>query len=150
MSVVFLTLYTFRTLTVNCTKTTVPAGSTCMVIEGAYRVYFEEGAVDTSSTMSSMESDVEAAMGDDVFVGGTIEKVTWIGDELPSSPTGDEANEPDTVEPANNDDVASSTPAIIGASVGGILAIGLLAFYRRRNVKTDDDTLTSPPGGSTE
>jgi hypothetical protein len=99
--------------------------------------------------MESMNADVEAGMDDDTFTGGNIVKITWL-DELPSTSTGDQSNEADssaTVRSVNND--RNSTPAIVGASVGGILAIGLLAFYRRRNMKADDDTLTTPPGGST-
>lgn len=129
---------------------TVGEGETCLVIEGAYRVYFAEGAVDTTSTMKSMEADVATGMDSGTFTGGNIKNLVWLNG-LPSSSNGDQANESEssgTVQSVSNDR-GNSTPAIIGASVGGILVIGLVAFYRRRNTKADDDTMTTPPGGST-
>lgn len=129
---------------VECTESTVNAGETCIVVDGAYRVYFAEGAVDTISTMESMEADVEAGMDDGQFTGGNIVQVTWLDDSDGSEANGGESGGVSAADNSNG----SSTPAIVGASVGGILAIGLIAFYRRRNMKADDDTLTTPPGGS--
>lgn len=131
-----------------CTESKVSTGETCLVLEGAYRVYFEQGAVGISSAMESMEDQVEEGMDDDAFVGGNILKVVW-KESLDDPNTDDNPSEAESPTVPSSSTVSrnSNAPAIIGASVGGILALGMVAFYRRRNVKaTDDDTFTTPSG----
>lgn len=132
-----------------CTETEVSDGETCIVLEGAYRVYFEDGAVGTSDTMANMDSQVENGMDNDSFIGGDILKVTWLDsleDPAPDQPSGADSV---PVEPLDDEVRSASTPAIVGASVGGIMGLGLLAFYRRRTLKTsDDDTFTTPAGNN--
>ena len=116
-------------------------------MEGEYRVYFDHDADGIDAAMQSMNGQVEEGMVDDVFVGGNIAKVTW-KENL------DDPNTDDTPSGAESPTVPSSSsvsnsnaPAIIGASVGGILLLGMAALYRRRNLKaTDDDTFTTPSG----
>eukprot|EP00429_Kryptoperidinium_foliaceum_P005580 CAMPEP_0176022108 /NCGR_PEP_ID=MMETSP0120_2-20121206/10754_1 /TAXON_ID=160619 /ORGANISM="Kryptoperidinium foliaceum, Strain CCMP 1326" /LENGTH=269 /DNA_ID=CAMNT_0017355241 /DNA_START=223 /DNA_END=1032 /DNA_ORIENTATION=+ len=133
---------------VQCTDNVATDGQTCVVVGGAYQVYFAEGAVDTGSTMESLENEVEKGMDDDKFTGGDVEKVTW--KSRLSDNTGDAANEADSPTVRSVDNSGNSMPVIVGASIGGIVAIGLLAFYRRRNLKNnDDDTFNTPHGGST-
>ncbi len=141
---------TYPSIPDECTETEVLEGETCVVVEGAYRVYFEDGAVGSSNTMAYMEGQVAEGMESDSFVGGDILKVTWM-DSVEGPTTEDLPSGADSVpvRPANNEVRSGSTPAIVGASVGGILGIGLLAFYRRRSVKaTDDDTFTTPAGNN--
>jgi len=97
-----------------------------------------------------MEGQVQDGMDNDSFVGGDILKVTWLNSvEAPSPPDDPSGADSIPVQPSNNQVRNGSTPAIIGASVGGVLGIGLLAFYRRRSVKmTDDDTFTTPAGNN--
>ena len=123
------------------------AGQTCLVVEGAYRVYFEQGAVGINDAMQSMNAQLEEGMGEGVFEGDNIVQVTW-KENLDDPNTDDTPSgaESPTV-PSGSTVSNSNAPAIIGASVGGILALGMVALYRRRNLKaTDDDTFTTPSG----
>lgn len=117
-------------------------------MEGAYRVYFEQGADGISSAMESMEDQVEEGMDNDKFVGGNIVKVVW-KESLDEPNTDDTPNgaESPTVPSSGTVSRSNNAPAIIGASVGGILVLGMVALYKRRNIKaTDDDTFTTPSG----
>lgn len=126
-------------------------GQSCAIIDGAFTVFYEAGTANADQTSEKIESDVQEGMDLGKFDGGDISSVTWI-DELESrSPGGNEINEGEnvSVQPVNPDR-NGSTPVIIGASVGCLLAIGLLAVYRRRSLKNnEDDILTEGPGGST-
>eukprot|EP00934_Nitzschia_sp_Nitz4_P006063 Nitzschia sp. Nitz4//scaffold3_size479765//119425//120279//NITZ4_000051-RA/size479765-augustus-gene-0.12-mRNA-1//1//CDS//3329550611//6053//frame0 len=121
-------------------------GTECVVIEGGFMVYFDEDATDIDSTVESIMIDVETAMDEGSLVSGDIVSVTWRDGLEPSTP-GDAATGGDTVRTVN-DDNGSNTAIIVGASVGGILVLGLAAFYRRRVKTADDDTLTTGFPGS--
>lgn len=111
-----------------------------------------ESGGDYSATMSAIEEDVKASMDDGALVTDEIVSVAWRDSLTPSTPV-DQSNEPDpptTVGSiSNNRNISTGT--IIGASVGGLLILGLAALYGRRSEKlNDEETLTAvTPGGST-
>lgn len=118
------------------------------MVEGGYGVFFDQGSVGVNALMMDINSAVQQGMDDGSFVGGDIESVDWTTSLQVNNAGAANTGESATVRSVNNDN-GSSTPIIIGASVGGIVAVGLIAFYRRRNMKhSDEDTFTTPAGGS--
>lgn len=118
------------------------------MVEGAYRVYFEEGSAGSPAVMIQMNEAVEMGMDDGAFVEGNIRNVAWI--ESPQGKSVGAINNGNTTVRSDGSNGSSTTPIVVGASVGAFALIGLLAFYRRRNTKNnDEDTFTTPPGGTT-
>lgn len=133
---------------VECSSSSdLPDGKTCVVVEGAYRVYFEEDSANTDAVMIQMNQAVKKGMDEDLFVGGDIENVEWTESPQPNNAGAVNNGESPTVRSVGDDGV-NSTPIIVGASVGGLAAIGLITFYRRRSKGNDEDTFTAPPDGS--
>jgi hypothetical protein len=96
-----------------------------------------------------MNQAVKKGMDSGFYVEGDIRNVEWTNSPVPNSAGAVNNGETDTVRSANKAG-ETSTPIIVGASVGGLAAIGLIAFYRRRSLKgNDEDTFTTPPGFST-
>jgi hypothetical protein len=110
-------------------------------------VYFDEGSVNTDAVMIKMNQAVKKGMDEDAFVGSDIENVEWTESPQPNSAGAVTNGESPTVRSVSDNGV-NSTPIIVGASVGGLAAIGLITFYRRRSKANDEDTFTAPPDGS--
>lgn len=138
---------------ISCDEFVAPAvdGQSCAIIDGAFTVYFDADLTSEGEITQNIKADVQEAMDLGKLDGGEITTVSWIDSIESRSPPSNEINEGETVpvQPVDSER-NGSTSVIIGASVGGLLAIGLLAFYRRRSLKNgEDDIFTAGPGDST-
>jgi len=133
---------------VECSTGSTPAeGQSCVVVEGAYTIYFAEGSVDNSAVMMRMNDAVRESMDSGEFAGGDINSVVWVESPQPNS-AGAVKDSSETIR-STPDDGVESMPIIVGASVGGLAAIALIAFYRRRSLKAqEEDTFMTPADGS--
>ena len=135
-------MYVNLTLFVSAPCTTGSADTSCVNVDGQSFVFFESSAdsTDVEATLSLMTDTVEAAMNDGTFVGDGIVSVEWItsfsADQINSGENG--------IVEARDSEGNSSTSVIIGASVGAVLVLGLLAFYRRRSMKGDEEATNGP------
>jgi hypothetical protein len=125
-------------------------------VYGAFQVYTVQAnsaaanSKATTGLSNGIKTQLRLAMKNGAFDDSheDIVEVIWVDELEADRGTGDGASGPNDNQVPNSQVQNSSTAVIIGASVGAVLVLGALAFYRRRQTKSDDDETFTQPGGS--
>lgn len=124
-------------------------------MSGAFQVYtvqVNSSAANeaTAGLSNGIKTQLRLAMQNGAFDDSheDIVEVLWVDELEADLGTGDGINGPNDNQVPNSQVQNSSTAVIIGASVGVVLVLGALAFYRRRQTKPDDEETFTQPGGS--
>lgn len=113
-------------------------------MDGAFQVYTVNESDEDEKLPDTLLEKLEVAMnnGDFDTVHESIVKVTYVDPPATTSDGGSQLNSqtPNAVRSSNSSGPNSSV--IIGASVGALLILGGLVFYKRRQRKDDTDANT--------
>jgi LPXTG-motif cell wall-anchored protein len=123
-------------------------GNDCVVMQGGFQVY-TRGSASDNGLDDALSGQVRGAMNSGKFNDGVhpeIVDIKYVELSADRSPDDSNAPNPNQVRSAG---ATANTAVIIGASVGALLVLGALVFYRRRQ-KTDDagEDFLQPAGGS--
>jgi LPXTG-motif cell wall-anchored protein len=117
-------------------------------MQGGFQVY-TRGSASDNGLDDALSGQVRGAMNSGKFNDGVHPEIVDIKYvELSADRTPDDSNAPNPDQVRSAGAESANTAVIIGASVGALLVIGALVFYRRRQ-KTDEagEDFSQPAGG---
>jgi hypothetical protein len=123
---------------VTCVNTP-SSGNDCIVVEGSFQFYTVGNNPQDDDLPETLKDELKGAMNNGDFDDAHPEIVAVTFVEPQSAPATDGLNDSDPNQVRSSVSPSPNASLIIGASVGALLVLGALVFYRRRQSKDDDD-----------